>query len=866
MIKMVGSHLRKKKGFTLIELIVVIAVLAILVLLALPSFIGQVDKAKLSQIKHDVKVAETITAEHLITSGSLEDWGTELSSLPEGEAYNKRGVIGTLNPVKDGPYWKIPSKAREKINSKLNGSFYSNNNGDAYYIENSNSSNEELTDEEIDDYVNNLNYIPVATAQELQQINGSGFDEDNQPIFEELTWGAGTKWEGKYTGTLSSDYIVVQDLDLSEYPEWEPIGPNPGIPFSGNFNGGHFAINNLSITNDSEIEFPGLFGSVIADEAIVMNNVNLINTKVGKNSDYAGALISFYGANGNGVLTLEDIQVVDSDVSGGNYSGGLIGITTGTIDKVINSNVVGNINGRSDAGGLIGMISSSNIPITFNGASFKGTIYAPSSAGGVIGNNTVKIASISDVSIDANISSNSYSGGIIGQNNNGGSDFFIDDAVIQGSIEVKEYTKYIRAAGGLVGVNNRSIASITNIKVESDITSSGVSAGLIGQNNGYESALIMNTVLINGDIYGVDSTAGLIAKTSGPIKTIKNITVNSNIISENDVAGGLFGAFSSSGVITTINTIDISGTIDGYKGAAGLIASNYGSFDTISEITVDATVEGGNGSEYAGDVGGLFGAYHSSHQIHEIKDVSVQGMIIGYKKVGGLIGANTSIVDTIENVTIDADITGKGDGNNSYVGGLLGYNTANTTDESPIHIEDIDVNGSLSGKNIVGGVIGFNTSQLNDLNNINVQVDIKDGIQIGGLIGYTTDAKYIKLSDSSIMGTLNSSSNDARVGGLYGISTNRDIIIQNTTIDFIHKNTSGYSGGLIGERKRYYETNIDDVVVLSDLVDTPIHGKYIGLYELFEEAQEDLFDFTGITFSGSARDDAGSIGQIEIVK
>lgn len=46
--KLQNPSLRKSKGFTLIELIVVIAILAILAAIAIPTFVGQLDKAKLN--------------------------------------------------------------------------------------------------------------------------------------------------------------------------------------------------------------------------------------------------------------------------------------------------------------------------------------------------------------------------------------------------------------------------------------------------------------------------------------------------------------------------------------------------------------------------------------------------------------------------------------------------------------------------------------------------------------------------------------------------------------------------------------------------------------------------------------------------
>lgn len=66
------KNIKKKKGFTLIELIIVVAVLGILALIAVPKF-GEIQKN--SKKKADIASAKIIadTATRLVVEGTIED-------------------------------------------------------------------------------------------------------------------------------------------------------------------------------------------------------------------------------------------------------------------------------------------------------------------------------------------------------------------------------------------------------------------------------------------------------------------------------------------------------------------------------------------------------------------------------------------------------------------------------------------------------------------------------------------------------------------------------------------------------------------------------------------------------------------------
>ena len=88
-----NKKLKKKKGFTLIELIIVIAILGILALIAIPKF-GSAQKD--AKIKADVATAKTIadTTAALIAKGNVELTGFKEATLKDkGKELEENDVI-----------------------------------------------------------------------------------------------------------------------------------------------------------------------------------------------------------------------------------------------------------------------------------------------------------------------------------------------------------------------------------------------------------------------------------------------------------------------------------------------------------------------------------------------------------------------------------------------------------------------------------------------------------------------------------------------------------------------------------------------------------------------------------------------------
>ncbi len=135
-------------------------------------------------------------------------------------------------------------------------------------------------------------YTPIYTAEDLNNIRNN----------------------------LSGKYILMDNIDLSSYENWTPIGTEE-TPFSGTFNGNNFVVNNIGINNATN--HIGLFGYINSSE---ISNLAIENAKVKIITDeniYVG-LIS--GQATNSVLSNCKSNGTISIEAKGNISvGGIVG-------------------------------------------------------------------------------------------------------------------------------------------------------------------------------------------------------------------------------------------------------------------------------------------------------------------------------------------------------------------------------------------------------------------------------------------------------------------------------------------------------------------------------------------------------------
>jgi hypothetical protein len=296
--------------------------------------------------------------------------------------------------------------------------------------------------------------------------------------------------------SLNGKYILMADLDLSSYTNWQPIG-NSSAPFSGQFDGNGFVIKNLTINRPNEL-YQGLFGYINSTGAIT--NLTLENVGV-TGLAYVGSLA---GANlGTITKVYSTCSVKVTRTSSVSPAGGLVGLNKGTI---INGYVSGNVSGYDNTGGLAGRQEYGTISDSSSGCDVTGTY----STGGLVGGNFY--GPIKRSYATGKIISTSYyfTGGLVGENYYG----TIEDSYATGSVK-NNY--YYSLTGGLVGKNTSG--TIKNSYSTGSVSGYAYVGGLVGYNAGS---------VING--YWDIQTSGLTTSAGGTGKTTAQMKAQATFV------------------------------------------------------------------------------------------------------------------------------------------------------------------------------------------------------------------------------------------------------------------------------------------------------------------------------------------------
>lgn len=137
---------------------------------------------------------------------------------------------------------------------------------------------------------------------------------------------------------LNGSYWLMNDIDLSEYDNWNPIG-TAGRPFTGELQGNGFVIDNMTITDN--VSSVGVFGFV--NNGALIENLGVTNANVtGQTSAFYSSILagSLTGAasNDGGPVTIRNCYTTGTIDAEGNRAGGFVGITGTNASTIFENN------------------------------------------------------------------------------------------------------------------------------------------------------------------------------------------------------------------------------------------------------------------------------------------------------------------------------------------------------------------------------------------------------------------------------------------------------------------------------------------------------------------------------------------------
>jgi hypothetical protein len=271
---------------------------------------------------------------------------------------------------------------------------------------------------------------------------------------------------------LDKHYVLTANITLDETNpnNWTPIGTT--TPFTGVFSGNGFTITGLTITGSGNDQ--GMFG--------------------------------FIGSGGE----VENLRLINVDVSGGVWVGGIAGDNAGVIR---NCYVAGRISGNSSIGGLVGWNAG-----TIENSYFDGTVSGDTgSIGGIAGTN---VYFVQNSYATGDVTGNIAVGGVAGMNRG-----TVENSYAIGNINGNGYV------GGVVGLNEFDgiTGTVKNCFFNGTVTGDFDVGGIVGYNPGFvEFCYAVGIVIGNniGNDYGVGGIVG-----DGGQGTVQNcIALNQSVI------------------------------------------------------------------------------------------------------------------------------------------------------------------------------------------------------------------------------------------------------------------------------------------------------------------------------------------------
>jgi len=617
---------------------------------------------------------------------------------------------------------------------------------------------------------------------------------------------------------LGANYVLDGNIDASSTGASTDVWGSSGFvpigswypaqsPFTGSFNGKSNTISNLTINLPSTLNAVGLFS---------------------------------YAATGS---VIKNVGLIGSNVTGGNTTGALVGMNSGSISNAYSTGTVTGGPTSSDVGGLVG----SNYGGTISDSHVTGNTSGVNYIGGLAGSNTGNGSTIhglisNSFSTGTVTGSGNYVGGLVGYNQNANNT--ISNSYATGS--VSGAGTYV---GGLVGGNNAN-STITNSYATGNVSSSDIYNSYVGGLVGYNQGAVSYSYAL-GSVSGSSYVGGLAGYNSGGVTNSYATGIATGTGSD---VGGLVGDNAGSVIISYWNSANTYGVglgnspdpySTGISTANMMTASSFAvtglgfSFTTTAGgtgwVIVDANGTLNNASSAAGATFPMLASEYSTtiNNAHQLQLIGMNATTLGasYTVGSNIIALSTGNVSDIwgasgfvpvgnANATFTGTFNGLGHTiSNLFINqsaatnvGLFGYTATGSTISNVSLLNGIVIGssnvgqlvgmsnsvitnsqaaGTVGGASNIGGLVGNNSATVTGSSSAGVVAGTSQFI--GGLVGYNAGTTINSSSSANVAG----GSGVYYIGGLAGFNNN---LIQNSTASGIVAGGTGSQevGGLLG--------------------------------------------------------------------
>lgn len=342
---------------------------------------------------------------------------------------------------------------------------------------------------------------PNIVSSEESDMVGGAF-EDMEGFFK-ITSGYELAWFANRinNGAITSSAVLINDIDLCDFP-WTPIGQStPYTPFRGTFNGAEKTISGIYINSSKTNQ--ALFGYITAAE---ISNLN-ISGSITSTGDYVAGFIGL----STGTSIIQNCHN-HASISGKMYVAGIIAYSdaaTLTMDNCSNS---GSISATGNyCGGVMGMLATgaASFNSTFTNLRNSGTICGTSYTSGILAYaGSAKL--IQNCHNTGSVTGSGYVSGISSSSNAKNGAILIKACSNKGNIVSSNDNGY---TGGIVGNQNLSLPNqivVRNCFNTGNIQGAGMLGGISGSmhasaaiENCYNVGVISANAGFAGNIRGV---------------------------------------------------------------------------------------------------------------------------------------------------------------------------------------------------------------------------------------------------------------------------------------------------------------------------------------------------------------------------